>query len=61
MLGPGNGAWRRHDQAAELGLLDLHNPWGPGHDQRTRPTRDHHGRRDQQALTGVANQYPWRH
>jgi hypothetical protein len=60
MLGPGNGTRRRHDQAAELGLLVLHNPWGTGDDQRTRPTRQP-GRRDQQALTGLPNHFPWRY
>src|SRR5882724_8803738 len=57
MLGPGNGARRRHDQAAEPGLLVLHNPWGPGDDQRTRPPPQP-GRREHQALTGLDNHYP---
>ena len=60
MLGPDKlGARRRHDQAAEHGLLDLHNPWGTGDDQRNASTRSvNNGRGDQQALTGLANQYP---
>src|SRR5258708_18057165 len=60
MLGPDNlGARRRHDQAAEHGLLDLHSPWGTGDDQRNASTRsDNNGPGDQQALTGLANQYP---
>src|ERR1700688_1582997 len=58
MLGPDIGTRRRHDQAAELGLLDLHNPWGPGDDSATRPPANHDGQGDQQALTGLQHQYP---
>ena len=59
MLGPDPlGARRRHDQAAELGLLDLHHPWGPGDDSATRPPAESDGRGEQQALTGLPHKYP---
>jgi hypothetical protein len=57
MLGPGNGTRRRHDQAAEPGLLVLHTPWGTGDDQRTRQPQQP-GRREHQALKGLDNHYP---
>jgi hypothetical protein len=57
MPDPATGARRRHDQAAELGLLVLHNPWGTGDDQRTRQPQQRE-RRDHQALKGLANHSP---
>ena len=57
MLGPGNGTRRRHDQAAEHGLLVLHTPWGTGDHQRRRPSQQRE-RRDHQALKGLLNEYP---
>jgi hypothetical protein len=56
MLGPDLGARRRHDQAAELGLLASHTQWGTGDD-----AHGVHAGRDHQALTGLDIHHRCRH
>ena len=61
MLGPGDGARRRHDQAAELvASPDPHHPWGTGDDQRTRLAATAE-RRYQEALAGFHFHCPDHH